>query len=199
MTPDQIVALVDQYKYLILLPFTIFEGPIATVIGGFLASIGVLNFFLVFLISLLGDFLGDSMWWTIGKSSRSKFLSRLLHRIGMNKDRFTRIESHFKNNGMKTLFIGKFIYGFETVSLLAAGAARVPYWRFTFYTMLPSIPKSLLFTVIGYYFGHAYNKINDYLDNVALAVAIVVTAAAILFFTYRYLYGRWSKKAVKEL
>ena len=186
MTPDQVVALVDQYKYLILLPFTVFEGPIATVIGGFLASIGVLNFFGVFAISLLGDFLGDSMWWAIGRSSRGRFLSRILHRMGMSKDRFLRVESHFRNNGAKTLFIGKFIYGLETVTLAAAGAAKVPYWRFTFYTVLPSIPKSFFFTVIGYYFGHAYLTISRYLDNAALLIGIVVPILIALFIVYRF-------------
>ena len=101
MTPDQVVALVDQYKYLILLPFTVFEGPIATVIGGFLASIGVLNFFGVFAISLLGDFLGDSMWWAIGRSSRGRFLSRILHRMGMSKDKIAFLSSRSRNHSSK--------------------------------------------------------------------------------------------------
>lgn len=199
MSPDQILELVNQYKYLILLPFTVFEGPIATVIGGFLVSMGVLNFLLVFALSVFGDFIGDSMWWAIGKSSRGKFLSRLLNRIGIKKERFVRIESHFKNNGMKTLVIGKFIYGFETVSLVAAGAAHMPYWRFTLYTMIPSIPKSLLFTAVGFYFGHAYNQISHYLDNVSLAVAVFLCLAVVLFLLYKFVYIRWSKRVSRRL
>ena len=89
MTPDQIVVLVDQYKYLILLPFAVFEGPIATVIGGFLASIGVLNFFWVFVISVLGDFLGDSAWWAIGRAAPGGFLSRVLRGGGKEGGRFS--------------------------------------------------------------------------------------------------------------
>ena len=117
----------------------------------------------------------------------------------MSEERFARVEAHFKNNGAKTLVIGKFIYGFETVTLAAAGAAHMPYLRFTFYTILPSIPKSFLFAVIGYYFGHAYNRISDYLDNVAMAMAIIVAAGIVLFFIYRRFYRRVSKKAVEKL
>ena len=199
MSPDQIFELVNQYKYLILLPFMVFEGPIATVIGGFLASVGVLNFLLVFMFSVFGDFIGDSIWWSIGKSSRVKLISKLLNRIGIKKERFLRIESHFKNNGMKTLMIGKFIYGFETVSLVAAGAAHMPYWRFTLYTLTPTILKSLLFTIVGFYFGHAYNQVSNYLDNVALAVVVFLCLAIIFFVLYKFVYIRWSKRVSRQL
>jgi membrane protein DedA with SNARE-associated domain len=199
MSPDQIIMLVDQYKYWILLPFMIFEGPIATVVGGFLASIGVLDFFLVYLLSVLGDMIGDSVWFFVGRSSRGKFLSRILRFLGIGHERFEKLEAHFKKNAMKTLFLGKLIYGFETVSLVAAGAAKMPFLKFTFYTMLPTIPKSLLFVLVGYYFGSAYDQISKYLDNVGLAVAIVVGIAVVLFFVYRYFFRKASKAAEKEL
>ena len=199
MSPDQIIVLVDQYKYWILLPFMIFEGPIATVVGGFLASIGVLNIFAVYLLSVFGDLVGDSMWWYVGRSSRGKFLSKVLNFLGVGHERFVRLEKHFEKNALKTLFIGKLIYGFETVSLIAAGAAKVPFLKFSLYTMLPSVPKSLVFVVVGYYFGGAYNKINKYLDNVGLAVGVVVAGAVVFFVLYRYVYKRWSSRASRQL
>lgn len=199
MPLDQIIALVDQYKYLILLPFIVFEGPIATVIGGFLASIGVLNIFLVYFLSVFGDLLGDSMWWCVGRMSRGKFLSKVLNFLGVKHERFVKLEDHFKKKALRTLFFGKLVYGFETVSLIAAGAAKVPFIKFTLYTMLPSIPKSLLFVVIGFYFGSAYDRISKYLDNAELTVGIVVMAALVLFFAYRYFFKRTSRMAEKEI
>jgi len=199
MSPDQIIVLIDQYKYWILLPFMIFEGPIATVIGGFLVSIGVLNLFWVYFLSVFGDLIGDSMWWYIGRSSRGKFLSRVLKFLGAGHEKFTRMESHFEKRAMRTLFLGKLVYGFETITLVAAGVAKVPFVKFTLYTALPTIPKSLLFVVVGYYFGHAYNQISQYLDNVALAVGIMAVLAVGTLLAYRYFFKRASKVVEKEI
>lgn len=193
---DKIPGLIEQYKYVILLPLATFEGPIVTIIAGFLASLGVISFLGVYLVSLIGDLLGDSIYYGIGRFARHRVLVKLISRFGFTEARMEKMEGHFTRHAGRTLFLGKLAYGFETISLVSAGAAKVPYKRFIIYVLLPSLPKSLLFTVIGFYFGHAYLRINRYLDNTALAIVIIAPILIVLFITYRLILKKLASRKV---
>jgi len=56
---DYAFSLLLTYKYLILIPLAVVEGPIITVIAGFLITLGYMNIFLVYLIVIAGDLAGD--------------------------------------------------------------------------------------------------------------------------------------------
>src|SRR4030043_408463 len=44
----QIIAWLAKYKYFVLFPFAVLEGPIVTVIAGYLSSMNLLNFWIVY-------------------------------------------------------------------------------------------------------------------------------------------------------
>ncbi|MDO8486778.1 MAG: VTT domain-containing protein [Candidatus Curtissbacteria bacterium] len=191
-------VLIEQYKYWVFLPLATVEGPIVTIIGGFLVSLGVLNPFFVYLLALLGDFIGDSFFYLLGRVSRHKRLEDIVHRFGFTMSRFERLEKHFEKHPGKTLFFGKLAIGLEMVSLVAAGAAKVPFKKYIFYVFVPTAPKSLLWLLVGFYFGGAYLVINKYLNNTTLAVAVVVPVVVVVFFGYRFINKRVFKKFLKE-
>jgi len=65
------------YKYLVLYPIMVFEGPIITIIAGFFVSIGHLNGPAVFMVLIVGDVTGDSLYYTIGRWGKGLTLTRL--------------------------------------------------------------------------------------------------------------------------
>ena len=52
------LTLLLTYKYLILFPIAVFEGPFAAIIVGFLSSSHIFNIFIVYLVVVLGDMVG---------------------------------------------------------------------------------------------------------------------------------------------
>jgi membrane-associated protein len=57
---------------------------------------------------------------------------------------------------------------------------------FLFYNFIGTVPKSLAFLLIGYYFGRAYREIDRYFDYTAVALFIImVLAAAAYIFAKR--------------
>ena len=140
------------YKYFILFPLVVIEGPIVMVITGFLSSTGQLNFFIAYLVIIIGDVVGDSIYYSIGRWGGPQFIGRWGHYIGLNLDHIKKLEYHYDRHTAKTIILGKLAYSMEVPFLIASGLAKVPFLKFMFYVFIPTIPKSLLFVLIGYYF-----------------------------------------------
>lgn len=64
------IQLLLTYKYIILIPLSIIEGPIVTVICGFLVTLKFFNPFLVYVVMVLGDIVGDGLIYYMGYSGK---------------------------------------------------------------------------------------------------------------------------------
>jgi membrane protein DedA with SNARE-associated domain len=168
----------------------IVEGPIITVIAGFLSSIGHLNLFAVYAVVVVGDLVGDSLYYALGYYGRKNFIERWGHFLGITVKRIERLEKHFKKHSGKTLIIGKLTNAIGAVLLVAAGVARIPFRKFIWYNFIPTLPKSLILLLIGYFFGETYNKINTYLDY----TAIITIGLSIIFIVIHLTLKRVSAK-----
>jgi len=182
-TLQQIIAWIAVYKYAVMLPIAVFEGPIITVIGGFLASQGILNVYAVYAVSLIGDTIGDLIYYALGRWGRNTFLMKWARRLGASDQKIKKLEVHFEKHSGKTLFFGKISHGVGTVILIAAGVSKMSVGKFLWYNLLSSLPKSLAFVLIGYYFGEAYKRIGQYIDYTAwltLSIAVIIIVIYIL-------------------
>jgi membrane protein DedA with SNARE-associated domain len=176
---DYLVHLLITYRYFVLFPFTIIEGPAVSIIGGFLASLGYLNLFIVYVVVIVGDMVGDSMYYAAGRWGRGGFLQRWGHLIGITETRVEKLEGHFQRHSGKTLILGKLTHVGVIMILVAAGVARVPFWEFLWYDAVATIPKSLALVLIGFFFGHAYKSISHYLDYGTYGLLIVAATSVI--------------------
>lgn len=188
-TLDIIIQWLLAYKYLALFPIMVVEGPIVTVIAGFLASLGYMNVLLVYFIVVAGDLTGDVFYYALGRYGREKTIARWGHVLGITMERIERVEYHFKNHTAKTLLFGKLTHAIGLVFLVAAGMARVPFSEYLWYNLLGTLPKSLVFLLIGYYFGSAYVQINNYLSYGMLGGIFFI---GLLFLIY-FIYGGYNK------
>ncbi len=182
----QINQLLLSFRYFILFPLVVIEGPIITVIAGFFISLGQLDFYLTYLLVVAGDLAGDSLYYLLGRFGKTGFLSRWGRFIGLNQERITGIERHFNDHGGKTMFIGKLSHGIGAAFLVAAGLGRMPYPKFVWYNFLATAVKSLVLIAIGYYFGHALTRIKTLLDW----VAVIIIGAGLIAAAWYYFYHR---------
>lgn len=170
-----------RYKYFVFFPMMILEGPIVTIIAGFLSSLGYLNPFLIYGLAVLGDLVGDSLYYALGRYGRDRFIQRWGHYIGLHPERIEHLEKHFKRHGGKTLILGKWSHAFTAPGLVAAGVAKMDFRKYLGFNALSTLPKSFLFLLIGIYFGRAYVQINNYLIYTTF---IMIALAALLVFVY---------------
>jgi len=163
----------------------VFEGPIVTIIAGFLASQGYVSPFLVYLIVVAGDVTGDCVWYAAGRWGRRGISGLWGKYLGITPERLLRIEKHFERHSGKTLVIGKLTHAVGSLVLVGAGVARVRPRRFILYNLAATLPKSLALLIFGYYFGKAYGQAGNVLNYLALGMVAVTVLAAMTYLIPR--------------
>jgi uncharacterized membrane protein YdjX (TVP38/TMEM64 family) len=123
------------------------------------------GFFPALALLMVGWTLSGLVCWAIGRSVARPLLDRWL-----GEERFERIEARIERGGATLLLAMRLIpiLPFSIVSY-AAGAARVPLWRFTWTTAVGFLP----ITAIATYFG-------TQLEGLSLTDPLILGSAAVL-------------------
>jgi membrane protein DedA with SNARE-associated domain len=185
-----IIGLLYDYSYAILLPLATAEGPIITVIAGFLISIGFMAFIPTYITVVGGDLLGDVFFYLAGRYLIESKIHRLFGWIGVNEQKIEASENAMRSHRGKILFFGKLYHAVGVPILIAAGALKIPIKDFLWFNFLASLPKSLAFLMVGYFFGSTLTSINKYLGWTAAGLALAATLGIAV-----YIILRRSKKA----
>ncbi len=176
------IALLLTYRYLIFIPLSIIEGPIVTVIAGFLVSTGVFNPVIIYLIALVGDFLGDTGLYLLGRYG-NKFIHRYGSKIGITAERMKEAASFFAQHHHKAISFSKLLHGVGFVGLITAGSLKISFKRYIKTCFFITAVQSFIMLLIGILFGHAYIKIGKYLNYYA-AITSVIVLVCIFFFAW---------------
>jgi membrane protein DedA with SNARE-associated domain len=182
---DHIIQLLTQYGYFLLFPIAIVEGPIISIIAGFLISTKVLNPFITYPVLVFGDVVGDTLYYALGRYGGERFVLRWGHRIGITPSALTKTENLLHRHGAKLYIFGK-VQGLGSLILIAAGITKIPYPRFIWINTLITLVKTFILVLIGYYFGYAYATIDGYLNK----AGIISTLVIVIVFTVYYLNRR---------
>ena len=180
--PPFILSLILKYKYTILFPILVIEGPIATIVSGILASPNYHEFNILFLyfFVLFADIFGDTMYYSIGRFACPKIISKFKKWRGVTEDYETRVKSFFEKYGNVAIFLGKITHGIGWPIMLAAGSVRMPYFRFISYCIAVSVLKTAFLLAIGYYYAKDYSVIAYYIGSSATSLLTLVVVAVVL-------------------
>ncbi|MCX6707397.1 MAG: glycosyltransferase, partial [Candidatus Woesearchaeota archaeon] len=168
-SPEGISALVQTHGYILLLVLMLIEGPITTYTAAFAASLGLFNIYLVFILSILGNVIPDTILFFIGRLTRTSFVESILETFGMNRSRIKKMEIGLKKHIGKSITLFKLTPGLAIPGLIIAGFTKVSFKRFFIVMLLFNMSSAIMFTLLGFYSGIAastifkYFKIGDYI------------------------------------
>jgi membrane-associated protein len=186
MSLEHINLWLMTYKYWILFPMVVVEGPIITVVIGYLATLGMMNFFIAYPIIIAGDLTGDVIYYYLGKKAGRGILKRTFFIPKSLIKEADKLKGRFKNNGGKILISGKMLHGIGAAFLFAAGMAEMPMSSFLFYNLISTAIKSLLLFILGFFFGQAILAISKTLQDVAILTTIGGIALLVAYLLYTY-------------
>ena len=182
MTQDAVLALMQNHGLWLVGPMAVVEGPIVTVIAAYLAKLGYMTLWGVYLVCVLGDLIGDGMYYWIGRAGPAILPHRWLAKLGLNEARQLALEGHFAKSGPRTLLIAKWSHSAGLPIMLAAGAAQMNFPRYMWWNLLGTIPKTAAFTAIGWFIGSAYSAIDTWIWRVSLAAIIMVVSVVFILW-----------------
>ena len=178
---DHLIALLTEYKYFILFPLAIVEGPILAVIAGFLCTMGLLNPLIVFPVIVLGDVIGDSCCYILGRFAGFSWFKKLDKLVTPDiLEKTERFRVFFLDHPVRSISLSKITLGIGVAGIFVAGRLKIPYRRFIAICLLASSVQYIVYLSVGFLFGNAYLQINHYLNY--LASILILAAIAVLLF-----------------
>lgn len=185
MTEADVGALIRDYGLLVIAPLALLEGPVVSVVSGYLARAGLLPLHWVFGVLVLADLAGDLGLYWIGRQGRAGLALPWLARFGVTRRRLASALRAFRRNGGRLVVIGKLTHSAGFAVLLAAGMARMPLTRFVMLNTLATLPKTGLCVAFGWWFGAVTDRVSHWLAGGALLVLCGAIGLAIMYVTSR--------------
>ena len=184
------VQWVLQHGYPLLFIVMLIEGPVVTAAGAFVAALHYMNVWIVLLLSVLANLIPDLVYYAVGYWGRETFINKFGHYIGVTPERIAATEKLAEQHSGKSIFMIKMIPLLATPGLILVGATRMDVKKYAFWSLVITVPTSLFYLIIGYYFGAAYNTIQHYLDlGIYVALAAIVIVIAIAYLQRKYFAG----------
>lgn len=182
MTTTIVITWLLHYRYVILFPLVVIEGPIVTILTGFLVSLGQMNLFLCYPLIVVADVVGDVIMYAQGRWGGKPAVERWGHYFRIKPEIIGKLEKHFQNHPGKTLVVGKISHFFGGPVLIAAGMARMRFSKFLWFNFLGTLPKSLVLLLVGFYFGRAYATFDKFFTFAGWAAVLLVLLCIAAYF-----------------
>src|SRR5580700_10619702 len=100
--------LIIEYRYLILIPLSIIEGPVVAFIAGTLASLRYFNIYVLAVIFFTRDILMDTLYYVLGYFGwKTAFVKRTLAKLHVTEKSLEKVGKLWDEHPAKTMFIGK--------------------------------------------------------------------------------------------
>ena len=196
MTIASLTALLLAYRYWILFPIAVFEGPFVALIVGSLCAFGYFNPFISYLILILGDFIPDTGLYLLGRyGKRAALIEKYGHKIGITPDRFAHIQELWKTHPRKTMFMSKLALGLASAFLVSAGLSGLSPRLYYSIAIPVTLFQYAALLFIGYHFTNSLTAISDYLGKGETFIGL----AAILGIIYFVGASMMRKKVLKEI
>jgi len=142
--------------------------------AGFSVSKGELSLFGIVAAGVLGNLVGSWIAYAVGYFGRIDLLekNKLIH---ISPKHLKWADDWFARYGNATVFFSRMLPIIRTFISLPAGVAKMPFWRFSAYTLLGSIPWVLMLAIVGEKVGDNWEDWRHklgYLDYVVLAAIV---------------------------
>ncbi|MFN3332560.1 MAG: DedA family protein [Caldilinea sp.] len=118
------------WSYVILFVLIFVEGPAITMAAGAMAGAGILRFDLVFIVAVVGNTVADYTWYVLGRFGGHRSLLFRLRWAQQNEAVIEHLSRRIHRKATRLFVLTKAAVGFMSIPvLIAAGVARVPWWR----------------------------------------------------------------------
>ena len=155
-------------------------------LGGFLASQGVLDLADLLVLVMVAAIIGDSIGYELGRHLGRAWLLRVGRWIGLGEPRLERVDDFFARHGGKTVFFARFSAFFRILVPFVAGTTRLRYSHFLLYNALGSVVWSALVVLSGYLAGASWTVVHRWIGRGGAVLAGIVLLVLIWVWLRRW-------------
>jgi len=142
--------------------------------AGFNVAEGHWSLFLVVCVGVLANVVGSWIAYAVGYYGRIDLLEKHGAKLHIKPKHLAWADSWFERYGDATVFFSRMLPIIRTFISLPAGVAKMPFWRFTLFTLAGCVPWVFMLTFIGKQAGDHWDDWKDSLHYVDYAVAAMI-------------------------
>ena len=157
----------------------------ALVSATFLAPDLQLEFWPVVLAGTLGNLVGSWLAYWAGYAGGRPFVTRWGRYLLIRPHEVDRAHDWFERYGEPAVFFGRLLPVVRTFISLPAGVVRMPFWKFTIFTLLGVLPWCIALTWLGYLLGERWETVERILRPISWVIAIAILGAVVWFVWHR--------------
>jgi membrane protein DedA with SNARE-associated domain len=148
--------------------------------AGFNVSEGHYSLLAVTAAGVLGNLAGSWIAYAVGYYGRIDILEKHGAKVGIRTKHLEVADRWFARHGDATVFFTRLLPVVRTFISLPAGVARMPFWRFTLFTLAGCVPWVFALALVGQQVGANWEKWKDDLHYVDYAVVAMVVVGIVL-------------------
>lgn len=178
-----------HWSYVIITILVFLEGPSMTLLAGAMAASGILRVDLAFIAAVIGNFLADYWWYSLGYFGGSRGFIYRFHWFQRRREQIEKLEAGMHEHGVRMYLMSKVSLGMLTIpTLLSAGLARVAWYRLIVVSLIIEPLWTGLLVFAGYHLGHYLAQFERSIQIIALVGGIILLGVFIWF--YRRMFRR---------
>jgi membrane protein DedA with SNARE-associated domain len=196
---DLITDLIGDFGYVAVFVLMVLESAcvpvpseVTMLFGGALASPGFagggrhLDVVAVGLLGTAGNLVGSWLAYWAGAVGGRALVDRFGRYLLILPHEVDRAHAWFERRGELAVFVSRLLPVVRTFISLPAGVARMPFWRFTVYTVLGCLPWTFALAWLGYELGERWAEVEHVLQPIAWAIAALIVAVGAWWIARRY-------------
>lgn len=163
-------------------------GETVLLFAGFLAYQGTIHIVPAILTAVAGATVGASGGFLLGRYGGTSLVNRILRRFPRLRKKYDDAQKMFVEHGHWAVFTARFITGVRMFAGVLAGALRMPFWTFLFFSFAGAVCWALVIGYAGFLFGSSWGKLVSIItrmDRIALAIIGVGAVALLLVYLVR--------------
>ena len=178
-----LAGIIDAYGYWAVAIGAFLEGETVLALAGLAAYRGYLDFYLVCVVAGICGFLGDQLYFFLGRYRGAKMLARFPNAHA----RAAKFDALLARYHAPLIVAVRFMYGFRILGPGMLGMGRVPAWKFMLFNFIGAAIWAPLVAGIGYVFGNVLQSVLHDLKRVEVyAFGLVLVAGIVLFGLHTY-------------
>jgi len=142
--------------------------------SGYLVFLGKFSFWSVILWGTFGNLIGSLIAYLIGFYGGRPLIERYGKYILISREELEGADRWFKKYGQTGVLFSRMLPVVRTFISLPAGIARMPLWKFSFYTFAGSLPWTFILAYAGFILGQNWRELEVYFRKFDWLAAIVI-------------------------
>lgn len=193
---DLITTFLTDWGYVALFITMVLENmnvpiPSEIVLGfaGFLVSQQIFAFWPAIIVGTIAGLVGSLLSYWIGYTGGRTVLMKYGKHMKLSTKKLIAADSWFQRYGGIAVFTGRLLPGIRTFISLPAGVAQYPLPHFIAFTVIGTVPWTMLLVYVGSLLGENWQTILDYHYEIAIGSVVLVLVIIAIYMYLRRVKG----------